>query len=73
MKPRKAPVIDGFPTMFHLKFWHIVGNDVIFFYLDVMNKGTNNLNATNIILILETLNPSKMVNFRPIRLCKGFI
>lgn len=46
MGPTKAPSINGFPTIFFQKYWHIVINDVCLFCLGALNNGMN----------LETMN-----------------
>lgn len=64
MRPTKASRIDGFPVIFFQKFWHIVGNEVLF-YLDILNNGTSLelVNVTNIVIILKIPNLTSMANF----------
>ncbi|KAA3455720.1 reverse transcriptase [Gossypium australe] len=71
MGPTKAPGSDGYPALFFQKFWHIVGKEVTEFCLDVLNgvRGAEQINITEIVLIPKILNPTSMVNFRPISLC----
>lgn len=38
MGPLKATGNDGFPAFFFQKYWHLVGRDVVDFYLDVLNQ-----------------------------------
>ncbi|KAK5841990.1 hypothetical protein PVK06_004316 [Gossypium arboreum] len=71
MGPTKAPGSDGFPAVFFQRFWHIVGKEVVTFYLGILNEGQNfgPLNSTDIVLIPKTQNPSNLATFRPISLC----
>ncbi|KAA3454905.1 reverse transcriptase [Gossypium australe] len=71
MGPTKAPGSDGYPALFFHKFWHIVGKEVTEFCLDVLNgvRGAEQINIIEIVLIPKILNPTFMVNFRPISLC----
>ncbi|KAA3458060.1 reverse transcriptase [Gossypium australe] len=69
--PLKAPGMDGFPAIFHYKFWHIVGEEITKFCLNVL-KGEKNMeevNFTNIILIPKDNSPKQMNQFRLISLC----
>lgn len=51
--PLKASREDGFPSMFYQKFWHIVGDEISRFCLDVLNRKTvlKEVNNTTIILL----------------------
>ncbi|KAH1098259.1 hypothetical protein J1N35_015180 [Gossypium stocksii] len=71
MGPTKAPSEDGLPALFYQKYWHIIGDDVTRFNLQILNEGMGcqPINTTRIILIPKTNNPSTMTNFRPISLC----
>ncbi|KAA3475195.1 reverse transcriptase [Gossypium australe] len=71
MRPTMAPGPDGFPAMFFQKYWHIVGKEVLRYYLGVLNKGleVDSANTTNIVLIPKIPKPTSLVNFRPISLC----
>lgn len=37
----KATGTDDFPAFFSKKYWHLVGNEVIQYCIDVLNKGNN--------------------------------
>ncbi|KAA3481798.1 reverse transcriptase [Gossypium australe] len=69
--PLKAPGMDGFPAIFYHKFWHIVGEKITKFCLDVLNGERNmeEVNFTNIVLIPKVNSPKQMNQFRPISLC----
>lgn len=71
MFPTKALGLDGFPALFYQRYWNIVGPNTINNCLDIMNKGgdISSWNNTNIVLILKTVNPSTVGDFRPISLC----
>lgn len=71
IKPLKALRLDGFPTIFFQKCWHIIGKEISLFYLNILNNNSSfdRINTTNIVLIPRILNPTSMTNFRAISLC----
>ncbi|KAA3467661.1 reverse transcriptase [Gossypium australe] len=70
MGPTKALGKDGLPALFYQKCWHIIGNDVIKFCLQILNedKGFKQVNSTHIILIPTVANLVNMKRFKPISL-----
>ncbi|KAK5833831.1 hypothetical protein PVK06_017694 [Gossypium arboreum] len=44
--PLKASGEDGFPTLFYQKYWHIIGEEVTKYYLDVLH-GRRNMEEIN--------------------------
>ncbi|KAA3463112.1 reverse transcriptase [Gossypium australe] len=71
MGPTKAPGADGFSVLFFQRYWHVVGQDVIDFCLDILNNNQEfgDFNNTDIVLIPKVPKPTHLVNFRPISLC----
>ncbi|KAA3488700.1 reverse transcriptase [Gossypium australe] len=71
MNPFKASSKDGFQAFFYHKYWHIIGGDVVSYYLDVLNgrKDIEEINRTNIVRIPKVTTPKNMGQFRPINFC----
>lgn len=67
----KTPGVDGLPALCFQRYWHIVGQDVGQFCLNVLNRGTSleYVNYTHIVFILKTEHPDNLLHFRPINLC----
>lgn len=71
ISPLKAPGIDGYPALFYQRYWHIVGDDVSHFCLEVLNGRIvmEEINRTHLVLIPKVDKPKNMAQFRPISLC----
>ena len=71
MHPTKALGSDSMNAIFFHKFWHIISEDVIKFFLSCLNGEENlhDVNYTNIVLIPKVKNPRNIPQYRPISLC----
>lgn len=71
MTPTKASRSDGLLVLFYQNYWHIVGQNVGDYCLEVLNGGKSlaYINKTNIVFIPKNGNPTCMQQFRPISLC----
>lgn len=71
MTPLKAARTNGFPIFFFQKYWHLIGEEVSKYCLDVLNNGKQleEVNKTNIVLIPKIEAPRNMTHYRPISLC----
>lgn len=71
MNPSKAPGPDGMNANFFQKHWHIVGNNVASYVIDVIKgaKETTEINTMHIVLIPKVKIPVSMAEFCPISLC----
>ncbi|KAK5792926.1 hypothetical protein PVK06_034057 [Gossypium arboreum] len=71
ISPLKAPGIDGYPALFYQWYWHIVGDDVSHFCLEVLNGRIvmEEINRTHLVLFPKVDKPKNMAQFRPISLC----
>lgn len=71
LEPLKSLGPDGFPGIFFLNYWDIVGRDVCndvkaFFEGKFLIK---ELNRTNMVLIIKCTSPKSISQFQPISLC----
>lgn len=71
MASLKAVGNDGFPAFFFQKYWHLVGNDIVRYCLDVLNEGKifDAINKANIVLIPKVSDLKNMGQYKPISLC----
>ncbi|KAA3464506.1 reverse transcriptase [Gossypium australe] len=62
MPPLKAPGIDGFVATFFQMYWHIVGQDIPKYCIDLLNgqREIGDINKTRIVLIPKMDNPKNM-------------
>lgn len=71
MGPSKTPGPDWMNANFFQKHWHIIGQEVALYVIDVINgvREMADMNETHIDLIPKMKNPLSMSDFRPISLC----
>ncbi|KAA3462270.1 reverse transcriptase [Gossypium australe] len=71
MGSTKALGEDGLSGLFYQKCWHIIGDEVTGFYLQLLNGDmeVSSINSSNIVLISKNSSPSNMTHYRPISLC----
>lgn len=55
---------DGFLALLYQHYWHIVGQDISYFCLQILNKGMtlDSINTTNTVLIPKSPHPINMTN-----------
>ena len=65
MGPTKAPGPSGMNAPFYQKFWHVMGDNVVYTVLDYLNSSVMHLdiNHTNILLIPKVKNLEKCLIF----------
>lgn len=56
---------------FYKKFWHLIGDDIVRYCLEVLNNGKSiqDINKINIMFIPKVNSPKSMNQFRLISLC----
>lgn len=71
MHPSKAPDLDGMPPLFFLKYWDIIGQEIIEAVLEALSLGNlpSDLNQTFITFIPKKKRPEYVVDFYPISIC----
>lgn len=70
-KPDKSPGPDGFNNFFFMKYWYVVGKDVVDAVIEFFENGSmlKQINNTIIALIPKIKNPTCLKDFRPISCC----
>lgn len=70
MHPSKVPEQDGLHALFFQSYWDIVGDEVFALINKFWegNRGLEDINTTNIVLILKTNDPCSITQYRPIGL-----
>lgn len=68
MGPIKAPGPDGMNANFFQKHWHIIGQEVATYVIEVINgdRGMTDLNATHIVLIPKVKTLCLCLNIVPL-------
>ncbi|KAH1107204.1 hypothetical protein J1N35_010972 [Gossypium stocksii] len=71
MAPMKAPRIGGFPALFYQCYWHIAGDEISTYCLEVLDGKIEmaKINQTYLVLIPKVDKPKNISQFRPISLC----
>lgn len=71
MHHAKAPGIDGYSALFYPKFWQVIKGEVCGEILNFMNNGILDykVDETQIVLLSNVKEPTKVTEFRPISLC----
>lgn len=71
MHPDKFSGLDGFNPTFYMKFWHVIGNDIVANCTTWLEHSyfSEALNKTNIYFIPKCDDPSLMRDLRPIAHC----
>ncbi|KAH1063639.1 hypothetical protein J1N35_028626 [Gossypium stocksii] len=69
--PLKAPRLNGFLAIFFQKYWHIVGDEVSKYCLNILNGriAMDDINKIYLVLIPKIDKPEHVSHFRPISLC----
>lgn len=75
MDPDKAPGPDGMTPAFYQRHWSIVGKDVFQLVRKFFQEGRlpDELNDTNVVLILKKKSPTRFGDLRPISLCNVLV